>query len=392
VLLLSASWAAAGGLDRTGQPIAVIFEEGTYGELSFGLTSPTVEGTFAGTGAASGDVGESFATTVLSFKTDVTEQLSVAVILEEPFGADVSYADAEPGYPLGGSEATYNSASATVLGRYRFDENFSVHGGVRFIQTSADVRVSSFQAADSGYIYDASFADDRDVGYVLGAAYERPDIALRVALTYSSETSFANDSDYDLALVTPLGPIPFEGGGAIPEYTLPQSVNLDFQTGIAPGTLLFGSVRWADWSSTEINLLVPTAPADSPLAAPLGTVGATLNPVVNYPDDYFTYTIGVGRQITDRLSGAVSVIYEPGITTQFDPGEAVLGSTGGSNLSPADGQLAVLLASSYQFTDNLEVSGGVRFARLGDVSTRLIGAEFEDNTAVSVGLRVGYRF
>jgi hypothetical protein len=26
------------------------------------------------------------------------------------------------------------------------------------------------------------------------------------------------------------------------------------------------------------------------------------------------------------------------------------------------------------------------------VSTRLIGARFEDNTAVSVGLRVGYRF
>ena len=35
-------------------------------------------------------------------------------------------------------------------------------------------------------------------------------------------------------------------GSGLSEYTLPQSVNLDFQTGVAADTLVFGSVRWVD--------------------------------------------------------------------------------------------------------------------------------------------------
>ena len=45
-----------------------------------------------------------------------------------------------------------------------------------------------------------------------------------------------------------------------------------------------------------------------------------------------------------------------------------------------------------ELTDNLEVSGAVRYTRLGDATTRSIGAVFEDNDAVTLGLRVGYRF
>jgi long-subunit fatty acid transport protein len=369
----------------------VIFEEGTYAELSFGFTSPTVEGEF-GRGlpapfpVASGDAADSFTTPVLAFKNDLNERISYALILEEPFGADVSYAEADALYPLAGSAATFDSVGLTLLGRYEFGNGFSVHGGPRFVRTSADLVLRSRNpATGGGFVYDGTFEGDSDVGFVAGAAYERPDIALRVALTYSSETTFDNESTFDLTYFGPAGPLAsFPGEGRIEEFSLPQSVNLDFQTGIAPGTLLFGSVRWADWSETEINV----RPAEGvPPVFP--DVSGDINPVVSYPDDYFTYTIGVGRQITDRLSGAVSVIYEPGIVEDFDPADP---ESGGSNLSPADGQLALLLASSYQLTESLEVGGGIRFARLGDVSTRRIGAEFEDSTAVSLGLRVGYRF
>lgn len=382
LLMTTASWAAAGGLDRTNQPVGILFEDGSYAELSLGFTSPTLEGTFPLNGTSSGDVGESFVTPVLAFKADIDENLSYAVIFEQPFGADVSYSDADLGYPLRGSSATFDSNSLTVLGRYRFDNGFSVHGGPRLVETSAELTLQSATSPTSGYIYNGDFDVESDLGYVVGVAYERPQIALRVALTYSSETTFSNDSEFDLTLITGGGPLTLSGSGEIEEFSLPQSVNLDFQTGIAPGTLLFGSVRWADWSETEIDVLLPGVPLPA-------SVTAGLQPVVSYPDDYFTYTVGVGRQLTDKLSGAVSVIYEPGITTDFAPG---VDGSGGSNLSPFDGQLAVLLAGSYQVTDNLEIGGGVRFARLGDESTRLIGAEFEDNSAVSVGLRVGYRF
>ena len=42
-------------------------------------------------------------------------------------------------------------------------------------------------------------------------------------------------------------------------------------------------------------------------------------------------------------------------------------------------------------TDSLEIGGGIRYTQLGDASTRRIGAEFEDNDALSLGLRAAYR-
>jgi long-subunit fatty acid transport protein len=216
--------------------------------------------------------------------------------------------------------------------------------------------------------YDAAYDSDSDTAFVVGVAYERPEIALRVALTYSSETEFSNDLSYSTGLVGAPGP---ETEGTV-EYTLPQSVALDVRTGLAANTLLFGQIRWADWSETEIT---------SPEYA--------FNPVVDYEEDVTTYTLGLGRQLTDRISAAASVIYEAQTSTDFDP---AVEDSGVSNLAPTDGQLGLQLAGTYLVGRGLELSGGVRYTRLGNATTRTLGAEFEDNNAVSVGLRVGYRF
>ena len=42
ILTLSATGALAGGLDRSGQGIGIIFEEGGFVELSYGNVSPSV--------------------------------------------------------------------------------------------------------------------------------------------------------------------------------------------------------------------------------------------------------------------------------------------------------------------------------------------------------------
>jgi hypothetical protein len=39
----------------------------------------------------------------------------------------------------------------------------------------------------------------------------------------------------------------------------------------------------------------------------------------------------------------------------------------------------------------VELSGGVRFVRVGDATTRA-GFEFADNSVVGVGFKVGYNF
>jgi hypothetical protein len=43
-LLLGTTAAYAGGMDRSGQSITALFEEGTYAEISFGSVSPDVTG------------------------------------------------------------------------------------------------------------------------------------------------------------------------------------------------------------------------------------------------------------------------------------------------------------------------------------------------------------
>jgi long-chain fatty acid transport protein len=371
LLLLSTSVANAGALDRTGQPIGILFEDGNYGELSFNYTVTDVQGTFVnpltGDVAESGDASLDFGQVALSFKSDLTDKLSLAVILDHPFGADVDYGEADPTYPIAGSQAEFESLSVTALGRYEFNENFSVHVGARAVEVTANLLsqvavVDPTTGAVGLYVYDGSFDSDHDLGYVVGAAYERPEIALRVALTYSSETEFSHVTTFSGTA----------SGVGESEYTLPQSVNLDFQTGIAADTLLFGSVRWVDWSETEINAF-----------------GYAFNPVVSYEDDYVTYTLGLGRQLSDRIAASATVIYEPGIASDFDP---LTGEGGASNLSPPDGQLGLQLAASYAVTDNVEVGAGLRYTRLGDSTTRFFGAEFEDNHAISAGLRVGVRF
>ena len=334
-LLATTTMVSAGGIDRSGQPITAIFEDGNYVELSFGSISPSVTGVL---GVGSGNMAPTYSTFGMALKTDINDQASVAIILDQPFGANVDYDS--PGYILDGTTAEVNSTAITVVGRYKINDSFSVHGGIRHLTAEGSVNL----------VLPAPYASDyspgNGMGYVIGAAYERPDIAMRIALTYSSAID-----------------IELEGTAGDLVTTMPQSVNLDFQTGIAADTLLFGSIRWADWTET---VLLDTA------AGALAT----------YDEDVYTYSIGVGRRFSDALSGAVTVGYEAA-----QGGES-------SNLSPSDGNVSLSLGGTYTMSNGLELSGGVRYVWLGDAETAVgpFTGEFTDNTATAVGLKIAYNF
>ena len=178
---LLASSAMASGLDRTGQPIGLIFEEGTYAEFSFATTSVDLTGTDVMGPGNSGDVGERFNMLSGGFKTDITEELSLAVIYDQPWGVDVNY-------PVGGSNflGGTDSNAITALLRYKLNDRFSVHGGLRYQEIDGDITLSGLgYGALSGY--NVKVNRDGAFGWVAGVAYEIPDIALRFALTYQSE-------------------------------------------------------------------------------------------------------------------------------------------------------------------------------------------------------------
>ncbi|MEM6896504.1 MAG: hypothetical protein AAF576_03945, partial [Pseudomonadota bacterium] len=179
VLALIGSSATAGGLDRTGQFLGDLFAEGNVAKLSYGNVSPSVSGTGEGTGADFDDVGDDFNQLGASLKMDVTDEFSLAIIYDEPFAADVEY----PGDPatteLAGTVAFVESSALTVVGRYKFNENFSAHAGLRRTTIEGNITLNG-----TAYIpfagYELVTDSGTEVGYLVGVAYEQPEIALRV--------------------------------------------------------------------------------------------------------------------------------------------------------------------------------------------------------------------
>lgn len=349
-LLMTTTMATAGGLDRSGQGIGVIFEEGDYAELSFGMVTPSVTGNITPPGLNSGNVAPRYTQLGLGYRQQINDQFAFALIIDQPFGASVDYSDADPGYPVT-ARAELNSLGMTMLGQYRFNENVSVHGGLRAVAVDATLN-------NPGTDPTTTFASDTGYGFVVGGAYEIPDIALRAAITYSSEIDMSHET------TNPAVPLPGNLLGYT-DYKLPQSVNLDFQTGVAEGTLLLASIRWVDWTATDINVPNPFG-ADADL--------------IDYTNDSFTYTLGVARRFSDNFAGVLRVGYEE------SSGELA------SNLAPTDGSVSVSIAGIYDINENMTLTGGVTYVQLGDATAELTGAQFSDNSAIGIGFKLGYSF
>jgi long-chain fatty acid transport protein len=113
---------------------------------------------------------------------------------------------------------------------------------VRLISFSGDVGLFT-GSGGAGASYVLAAEASTEIGYMIGGAYERPDIAMRVALTYYSETTH----DVTASETTGLGTAPTTF-----ETSIPQQILLEGQTGVAPGTLVFGSLRWTDWTAFSI--------------------------------------------------------------------------------------------------------------------------------------------
>lgn len=207
--------------------------------------------------------------------------------------------------------------------------------------------------ATGGYRF--SMEDSTRPTYLLGAAYEIPDIALRVSGTYRFQTEHSADTTEDLLGTRTDGSV---------DFVTPASFNLDFQTGIMEGTLLTASYRWTDFSAVDI---IPDRLSSD---------------LVNL-DDGHRYTLGVARRFSEEFAGSMTFSYEP------EGGADTV-----SPLGPTDGLFGVSLGGQYT-TGNLKISGGVNYSWLGDadagVGDRAV-ASFEDNHVVGIGFRAEMTF
>lgn len=374
VLLATTSLAFAGGVDRSGQFLGPLFEKGgetgSHVSLGFGRISPSAEASNLGVSNPLID----YNSVGLAYKTDFTDTLSFALILEEPYGADIQYPLASP---FVGGGASVSSEQVTAVLRYKFNENWSVHGGIRALQMQGNI--DTFTAnpfatgpADALLPITANANSDVNFGGLVGVAYERPEIALRVALTYSSsigsEFSGSETLFGDAARTIPIGAGPTS-------FTVdsPKSFNLEFQSGVAENTLVFGSIRHARYDGYNLTTPVNTA-----------LFGGALGEInyVNFTSNTTTYNLGVGRRFNDRWAGTVSISYEaPGTKPST------------TALAPTTGSRGIAVGARYS-GDVATISGGVSYIIPGDqdVNSAVGIAQFNDNDAVAFGLRVGFDF
>ena len=161
--------------------------------------------------------------------------------------------------------------------------------------------------------------ESEDVGYRLGVGYEIPEIALKAQLLYRSETNHDATGEYTntpfATLATLTGLTPRQAAAiygtalstsASTSATLPQNLELSLQSGIAPGWLAFGSVKWTDWSVLERIELVE------------GIANQTFSSTNFYFEDGWTVTGGVGRKFNEKLGGSLSVTWDKGVSTGWD--------------------------------------------------------------------------
>ena len=367
--IAAAGSAHAGALEQVvPSTIRLLYEEGRYVEFNAVYADPDQSGDginvppnpdlpdggfFPGN---TGDIFDSSWNFSGAYKADLNDRFSYVLGFDQPYTANTNYGAGSFAFPFyQGTIADFDTYQLTAVLSYDLTPAVKIFGGARAQQLEA---VAAVPLA-SNYRNDADA--EWGYGYLLGAAYERPEIALRVALTYYSSIS------YDLSTAESI--VPFGSNTRVTQHTTtdletPQSVQLDFQTGVAPKTLVFGYVRWVDWSEFDVSPPVFEQ-----------VVGA---PLVEYESDAWTYNLGIGRQLTDKLAGSFAITYEP------DTGDVM------PTQGPYDGQTTGTLGLSYDY-GKWNFSGGVSYGVLGDAKNNL-GTDFNDGSVWGAGLRVAYSF
>lgn len=390
------SLAGAAGLDRSGQPSEDFSSSGTIAYMSAYHISPDISGVESN-GDKIGDLGEEYEGYGYGVKTDINDKFSVGVFYDQPFGAAVLFEGDNSLTNINAADDDRKRTSASVksdnftglLGvNLGANNNFKVYGGPVLQKIEAEVKINSKNPALASVNgYDLKIAKSDAYGYMVGAAYLKPEIGLKAAITYRSEidhdANYAESMPFINGVNTQLPPAlqldPTQTREK--ELTTPKSVNIDFQTGLNKTTLLTAKARWVPWSDFKITppLLNENGIA---LNALQGKAVGEVN-LLEYSDDSYMLEVGLGKRLTPKLAVSGSVGWDSGAGDPVSP------------LGPTEGYYSVGLGAKYNLTPEWAVSAGAKYLMLGDAEGLLAASgtkigKFEDNDAYLFGMKLSY--
>lgn len=201
-------------------------------------------------------------------------------------------------------------------------------------------------------------------GWRAGLAYEIPEIAFRASLVYNAAVQLDSITGIVDLTQTPL--VPGLGGQVIDVFgsaEMPQSVELKFQSGIAPDWLAFGSVKWVDWSVLQTVAFCSTAIKAAGLGCSYNGPGFVTSLDLLYQDGW-TVSGGVGHKFSDQISGSAAITWDRGTSTGLGTQTDTWLFSAGASYTPTEnvelrlGGAAGILTSG---SSGVVVSGGNTF-------------------------------
>ncbi|KXZ68227.1 OmpP1/FadL family transporter [Acinetobacter venetianus] len=388
----------AAALDRSGQSIAAFLQPNNYFEAGITVLDPNVSGKDISQNNT-GDMANHYYSPNAALKIQATEHFSIGLIYDQPYGADAQYTGQSnfiENRPLpfqGGTSVTVDTENLNLLFGYQPNQNWNVYVGAVYQTLDATVllRGASYSAYSG---YDFKTGRDEAVGWLAGVAYQIPEIALKTSLTYRAKIKHEMNAYENHGIAGFTGSPVFDAllnqinnAQATTEITTPQSVNLDFQTGIMENTVAFANVRWVNWKDFAIRpYKFGAASVLPPIVNKTGKKDGF--DLVAYTDDQYSITAGVGRKVNDHWAGNVSVGWDSGA------GNPV------TTLGPTEGYWNVGVGVQYSPAPNYFIAGGVKYFWLGDAKAQSGSqfntpehvAEFKNNDAIAYGLKIGYKF
>ncbi|WP_019383823.1 OmpP1/FadL family transporter [Acinetobacter venetianus] len=385
---LPATGVFAAALDRSGQSISAFLQPGNYFEAGLSVLDPTVEGkSTTATGSQSiSDMGDDYTFYNAALKLQLTDYLSFGLIYDQPFGADAEYQDSTLfTNAAGNTKVEVDTQNISMLFGVQPIKNVNLYaGGVyQTVKGNVQLRGAGYGGINAFGGYNADIPEDSAAGWLAGAAYQIPEIALKASVTYRSEIKHKVNVDESSAGAGPIAAILNNATGST-DITTPQSVNLDLQTGIMANTVAFANVRWVNWKDFAIRPYAFGVAANAATAA----VGGKGFDLVAYTDDQWSVNAGVGRKLNEQWAGNVSVGWDSGAGNPI------------TTLGPTEGYWNLGVGVQFSPAANYFISGGVKYFWLGDAkaqsgaqfNTDNYLADFTDNHAIAYGMKIGYRF
>ena len=364
LVALSAGMAQAGGFELQTLDTSIMYADGNAGSISIADINASVSGTFNTTADTVKDqqvtnVGLKMG--LGPFDLGLYTYRSGSIQLSGGNTVGVNYA------PI----ADVDINSTTLMALYRLNDNVSLLGGL----TQNSLTNGNIKTIKGSY--DVTGATS--TGYMLGAAYSIPDIAFRAEALYQPSSKISTKTAYDGTQEQIFSVLGGSAGanaaGSLSddydtEVTRPETLTLNLQSGIAKDTLMFASYHRAKWSSAPVVVAVGS----------LGTVDPSINETFG---DSEKVTIGIGRKFSDSLSGSLSYSNEEGG-----------GDIATSLFTVSNGTQTVSAGLRYT-VDNMEISGGISYSQLGDVTVNASGLGnivYENNTVTAMGVKVAFAF